>query len=160
MWFLQYSSSHGSPAWCLPIMNVSGSGMASWRTAPRERAEGVTGPRPAHAGPFASRVPAADVLRVEERRQVAVDLDEPVAGAVDALARHRQPAVPLELVERRAELLADVHPVLAAEVVHVEVAGLQQQHDLADQPVAPGRRERPAQRQLVAVELLDVRLPG
>src|SRR5436190_1132637 len=94
----------------------------------------------------ASRISTANILWVEEGRQMAVDLHEPCSRAVDALAGHGQPAVGRELGECIAEFVADVHAVLLQEVVHVEVPSLQQQHDLTDKPVALRRREGPAER--------------
>ena len=87
---------------------------------------------------------------------------KPVRRRVDARRPlHGQPAVRLRVSRRpSANSSQDVRAELLAEVAGVQPAGLQLQDHLADQPLARRRREGPAERQLAAVERLDVVLPG
>src|SRR5687767_4941483 len=54
-----------------------------------------------------SGVPRANVLRVEERGQVAIDLNEPVRRAIDALAGDREPPFAPKFVESGPEGVAN-----------------------------------------------------
>src|SRR5262245_46281595 len=82
----------------------------------------------------ASSIAAADVLRVEEQRQVAVDLQKTGAAELHGLVGVSQKVHVAQLVEAASKLFDDVDAELSAEILLVQRASLQLQDHLADQP--------------------------
>src|SRR5262245_62342812 len=100
------------------------------------------------------------MLRLEERRQQAVYLQETPVGESDLALAHVQPALTLQLRETLAEFLDDLDTEFIAEITRVQPARLQLQDHLADERLSRRDRQSPAQRQLAAVQQRQPLLPA
>src|SRR5262249_22805075 len=90
-----------------------------------------------------SSIPAADVLRIEEEGEVAVDLQQPGASELHGFVRVGQEVHVAELIEASPELLDDVHAELVPEVLLIKRARLELEDHLTDEPVALGCGQGP-----------------
>src|SRR5437016_2714873 len=88
------------------------------------------------------------MLRLEKRRQQAIDLQQARARQFDVAVRDRQEAVVLQPPPAVGERADDILAELRAEVVGLQASRLELQHHLAPQQLVRLDLERPAQRQL------------
>src|SRR5579875_252303 len=100
------------------------------------------------------------MLRLEEHRQQAINLQQPLTRQFHAFGGAYQIAVALQLLEPLAERLQNVGAEFALEIVGLEPSCLQLQDHLADETMARSHRQGPAQRQLATPKHLDVLFPG
>src|SRR5437016_6304007 len=91
-------------------------------------------------------IPTAAVLRVEEQRQMAIDLQQAGAGQLDAIVCVVEELRLAELIKRGSEVVQNVGVELSAEVIGIKSAGLELQDQFADKPVAGRGRQGAVER--------------
>src|SRR5262249_10072889 len=100
------------------------------------------------------------MLRLEERRQQAIDLKITLPRQLHPLLLDREGSILRELLKARPEHVEDVLAELLLEVRYVEMPGLQLQDHFADQQSVRPHWQRSPQRQLVTVQQAHIVLPG
>src|SRR5438067_938894 len=100
---------------------------------------------------YALRIPNPAMLGLEEARQQRIGAEQALAGQADVVAVDFGEAFGDEGVEGLGEFLADGDAELLAEVRRVELASLDLEDQLADEPLMIADRQRPVDRQLAAI---------